>query len=257
MLDVAYRDRSARADLLQSRKNGGKTSCRAGRAAKGRLSMRIPVILVCGALAACTQRRGDRPERRRDHRGAAGRHRLELRPAATTSPARSRRSLGRPPTACRRRPARRWPSPDGTGAALDDDRINLMQWTLEQQKIDAAIAERDLDCGAQPARRGAARAAAEPRRTASTSRSSPSRRTNAVGQSVYPRSVGARVPGVGSCGRFRDADAAQRAFLAGGGPAARPLRPRPGRRRLRLPAGTRRPTARSTELVALGWSCGR
>ena len=30
------------------------------------------------------------------------------------------------------------------GAALDDDRINLMQWTLEQQKIDAAIAEREL-----------------------------------------------------------------------------------------------------------------
>ena len=28
----------------------------------------------------------------------------------------------------------------------------------------------------------------------------------------------ARVAGVGNCGRFRDADAAQRAFLAGGGP---------------------------------------
>ena len=35
-------------------------------------------------------------------------------------------------------------SVDGTGRALDDDQINLMQWTLEQQKIDAAIAERDL-----------------------------------------------------------------------------------------------------------------
>ena len=36
------------------------------------------------------------------------------------------------------------PSASGTGSALDDDRINLMQWTLEQQKIDAAVAERDL-----------------------------------------------------------------------------------------------------------------
>ena len=35
-------------------------------------------------------------------------------------------------------------SPDGTGSALDQDRINLMQWTLAQQKIDAAIAEREL-----------------------------------------------------------------------------------------------------------------
>ena len=72
---------------------------------------------------------------------------------------------------------------------------------------------------------------------ASTSRSSPSRPTNAVGESVYQRSAGARVSGVGNCGRFRDADAAQRAFLAGGGPEQRPLRRRPRRRRLRLPLG--------------------
>ena len=37
---------------------------------------------------------------------------------------------------------------------------------------------------------------------------------------MYPRSAAARVTGVGNCGRFRDADAAQRAFLAGGGPQA-------------------------------------
>ena len=41
---------------------------------------------------------------------------------------------------------------------------------------------------------------------------------NAVGERVYDRAAGARVAGVGNCGRFRDADAAQRAFLAGGGP---------------------------------------
>ena len=39
-----------------------------------------------------------------------------------------------------------------------------------------------------------------------------------MGEARYSRSVGARVAGVGNCGRFRDADAAQRAFLAGGGP---------------------------------------
>ena len=39
------------------------------------------------------------------------------------------------------------------------------------------------------------------------------------GEARYSRSMGARVAGVGNCGRFRDADAAQRAFLAGGGPA--------------------------------------
>ena len=32
----------------------------------------------------------------------------------------------------------------GRAAVLDQDRINLMQWTLAQQKIDAAIAEREL-----------------------------------------------------------------------------------------------------------------
>ena len=32
--------------------------------------------------------------------------------------------------------------------------------------------------------------------------------------------MGAQVSGLGNCGRFRDQDAAQRAFLAGGGPEA-------------------------------------
>ena len=108
-------------------------------------------------------------------------------------------------------------SADGTGRSLDDDRINLMQWTLEQQKIDAAIAERDLaearsnlvvvQPGPLPPRPEGANVALFANQT-----------TNAIGESIYPRSVGARVGGVGNCGRFRDADAAQRAFLSGGGP---------------------------------------
>jgi hypothetical protein len=109
------------------------------------------------------------------------------------------------------------PSADGTGAALDDDRINLMQWTLDQQKIDAAIAERDLaearsqlvvvQPGPLPNRVDGVNVALYAKQS-----------TNALGQAIYPRSVGARVAGVGNCGRFRDPDAAQRAFLSGGGP---------------------------------------
>lgn len=108
------------------------------------------------------------------------------------------------------------PSPDGTGPALDEDRINLMQWTLEQQKIDAAKAQADLD----EARRqlvifsptnvpgeGGANVALFAKQT-----------TNPVGQKVYDRSFGARVSGMGSCGRYRSDDDAQRAFLSAGGP---------------------------------------
>lgn len=108
-------------------------------------------------------------------------------------------------------------SVDGTGRALDDDTINLMQWTLEQQKIDAAIAERDLldarsklvvvQPGPLPSQVQGVNIALFAQQT-----------NNAVGQSVYPRTAGARVAGVGACSRFRDADAAQRAFLSGGGP---------------------------------------
>ena len=110
-------------------------------------------------------------------------------------------------------------STDGTGRALDDDTINLMQWTLEQQKIDAAIAERDLadarsklvvvQPGALPPHPEGVNIALFANQT-----------TNAVGQSMYSRNMGARVSGVGNCGRFRNADAAQRAFLSGGGPQA-------------------------------------
>ena len=92
-----------------------------------------------------------------------------------------------------------------------------MQWTLEQQKIDAAIAERELDAaraqlvvvqpGALPNRVEGVNIALYAQQT-----------TNAVGERRYRPRVGARVAGVGSCGRYRDPDAAQRAFLAAGGP---------------------------------------
>ena len=109
-------------------------------------------------------------------------------------------------------------SPDGgRAAALDQDRINLMQWTLAQQKIDAAIAERELASardqlivvqpGPLPNRVDGVNIALFAKQT-----------SNAVGESRYARTAAARMTGVGNCGRFRDADAAQRAFLAGGGP---------------------------------------
>jgi hypothetical protein len=108
-------------------------------------------------------------------------------------------------------------SASGTGAALDDDRINLMQWTLAQQRVDAAIAEQDLaearsklvvvQPGSVPSRPGGANVALFAVQT-----------TNAVGERAYDRSIGARVASAGSCGRYRDADAAQRAFLDAGGP---------------------------------------
>jgi hypothetical protein len=110
-------------------------------------------------------------------------------------------------------------SSDGTGGSLDADQINLMQWTLEQQRVDAAIAERELAAardqlivvqpGPLPNRPEGVNAALFAQQT-----------TNPKGVRVYDRNVGARVASAGNCNRFRDDDAAQRAFLAGGGPTA-------------------------------------
>jgi hypothetical protein len=108
-------------------------------------------------------------------------------------------------------------SADGTGPALDDDRINLMQWTLEQQKIDAAVAQEQLDAArsqlviVQPGRL--------PNRVDGVNVALYAQQSsNGLGERAYDRTVGARVAGVGACGRHRDPDAAQRAFLAAGGP---------------------------------------
>ena len=223
---------SRRADLLQSRKNGGKT------AQCGRVNPRKAGLMRLGGdsslrrLAACTQRPVTVPDGQRDHRGAAGRHRVERRRRQLhqhdRGVARRRHGGGRPGS-----PPTSRLSPDGTGPALDDDKINLMQWTLEQQKIDAANAQRDLDAAA------ASSSWCSPGRCRSRSRgANVALYRQAVDQRRRPVDVsplvGARVASVGSCGRYRDADAAQRAFLAAGGPDGRPARPRSGRRRLRL-----------------------
>ncbi len=108
----------------------------------------------------------------------------------------------------------------GIGRPLDTDRLNLLQTTLEEQKIDAAIAERKLaedraqlvivQPGRLPDRVEGVNIALFAQQT-----------TNAVGESVYPR-TGMRV-GMGACGRFSNMDDAQRAFLANGGPQTDPL----------------------------------
>jgi hypothetical protein len=111
------------------------------------------------------------------------------------------------------------PVPGGVAATpLDDDTLNLNLYTLEQQRIDAAIAERELSEArsqlviVQP---GAVPQAPEGANIALYA----SRTTNAVGERRYARNAGF---GTGGCRRFASADEAQRAFLAGGGPERDP-----------------------------------
>lgn len=103
----------------------------------------------------------------------------------------------------------------GIGRPLDADTLNLMQTTLEEQKIDAAIAERKLDedrsrlvivqPGRLPDRVEGVNIALFARQS-----------TNAVGESIYSRgrSLGLKT----GCRRFSSDDDAQRVFLAAGGP---------------------------------------
>jgi hypothetical protein len=109
--------------------------------------------------------------------------------------------------------------PPGVSASptpIDDDELNLTLYTIEQQKLDAAAAERELaharsqlvivEPGALPSQAGSGENIAL----------FAQRTTNAVGEQVYPRNRGL---GFGNgCGRYQTADAAQRAFLAAGGP---------------------------------------
>jgi hypothetical protein len=180
------------------------------------MSMRIMMILACGGLAACTSGAVTVPQ------GSV----ITEVPAAgnassygggdnfTTTIESALDENGQPV-------ALATPVSGSVGGTvgLDDDRINLMEWTLEQQKIDAAIAERELASardqlvvvqpGPLPNRVDGVNIALFAKQS-----------SNAVGESIYSRSAGARVAGIGNCGRFRDGDAAQRAFLAGGGPSA-------------------------------------
>jgi hypothetical protein len=175
---------------------------------KGMTSMRIAAILACGALAACTSGAVTVPSDdvivEVPYSGSAS---TTGGPDSFTSTIGAAIDEGGNPVA---------PSPTGTGPGLDQDRINLMQWTLEQQKIDAAKAQRDLD--AARSKLVVVQPGSVPRDDGVNVALYAMQSTNAVGQKVYRRSVGARVTGVGSCGRYGTPDAAQRAFLGAGGP---------------------------------------
>jgi hypothetical protein len=111
------------------------------------------------------------------------------------------------------------PVPTGAAATpLDDDRLNLNLYTLEQQRIDAAIAERDLE----EARRQLVivEPGAVPRPVEGVNIALFAQQTsNAVGARVYQRSAGF---GGGNCRRFSTPDQAQRVFLSSGGPSRDP-----------------------------------
>ncbi len=170
--------------------------------------MRILAVLMCGALAACTSGAVSVPNESV----------LTEVPTSGMASSYGDGSLNTTPT-----PVGPMagpvvaPSADGTGAALDDDKINLMQWTLDQQKIDAAKAQQDLDAARRqlvvvqptsvPSASNGVNVALYAKQT-----------TNAVGERRYDRSIGARVSSMGACGRYSNPDDAQRAFLAAGGP---------------------------------------
>lgn len=169
--------------------------------------MRIPALIMIGALAACTSSVTVPNETVL----------YEVPPAGTASTAGGggdnftatiENSLadGAATTAA--------PLPQ-SGTPLDDDRLNLMEFTLEQQKIDAAVAERDL----QEAR---SKLVVVPTTSAPSEVQGVNialyaqQTTNGVGERRYDRRAGGRLSS--SCGRYRSADDAQRAFLAAGGP---------------------------------------
>lgn len=170
--------------------------------------MRIVAVLMCAALAGCTSGAVTVPD--------ANVTEVPLSASASTWGSSDLSGAPHPEGPMIPPVGAGAPSSDGTGSALDQDRINLMQWTLEQQKIDAAKAQADLDDAKRqlvvyqptnvPTDNGV--------NVALYAKQS----TNQVGQKVYDRSFGGRVAGMGACSRYRSPDDAQRAFLTAGGP---------------------------------------
>lgn len=105
----------------------------------------------------------------------------------------------------------------GGGTPLDADTLNLTLYTIEQQKVDARVAERELadarsrlvvvQPGALPDRVEGVNVALFAQQT-----------SNAVGERRYDRPRLANLSVRSNCGRFPTQDEAQRAFLASGGP---------------------------------------
>ncbi len=112
-------------------------------------------------------------------------------------------------------------TPNVEGTPLDDDHLNLNEYTLEQQRIDAAIAERELAAAREQL------VIVTPGETVPEVRGVnvalfANQTTHAVGEKRYSRSINP-FRSRGRCARYASADAAQRAFLAEGGPERDPL----------------------------------
>lgn len=104
------------------------------------------------------------------------------------------------------------------GTPLDDDHLNLTLYTIEQQKIDARIAERELAEARSRLVVVQPTSGSVPQGSSVNVTLYAQQSTNQVGQRIYQRRAGVG----GGCGRYASADAAQRAFLEAGGPTSDP-----------------------------------
>ncbi|WP_424931694.1 hypothetical protein [Amaricoccus macauensis] len=100
---------------------------------------------------------------------------------------------------------------------IGDDRLNLAEFSLEQQQIDAAAAEAEL--AAARSQLVVVQPTGVPQSSSGANIALFAQQTsNAVGEKVYQRSRGLRV--TSNCGRYSNPDDAQRAFLDAGGPTS-------------------------------------
>jgi hypothetical protein len=168
--------------------------------------MRLMAVLICGAAAACTTADITVPSD----------------PVLYEVPSTSASSAGGGDFTATIEGALAEPGAaplPATGTPLDADTLNLTLYTIEQQKIDARIAERELEQARSQLVVVEPSATSVPQATQGINIALFAQQTtNAVGERVYPRRGGLG----GGCGRYRTADEAQRAFLAAGGPADDP-----------------------------------
>lgn len=183
---------------------------RVGSDAKGNM-MRAVGLLVLGFVAACTTSPVTVPD--------SSAVIVEVTPTGTTASAQNRSGDGFTQT-IESALADTQPGtvpPNNEATPLDADVLNLTLYTIEQQKIDAAIAQRELDAARQQlviVEPGPVPQSVEGVNIALFAQQT----SNAVGEPRYSRPVTARVQGGGNCRRFATADQAQRVFLSSGGP---------------------------------------
>jgi hypothetical protein len=186
--------------------------------AKDALAMRFVILLACGAMAACTTGNVSVPTQTVLYQAPA--------PSASSSGGGDFVSTiegalaadGTTAATGLQTTAVAGVGPAPTPTPLDADTLNLTLYTIEQQKIDARIAQQELD--AARSQLVVVQPTSVPQGVAGVNIALyANQTTNAVGERVYGRS------GVGfasGCRGYRTADDAQRAFLAAGGPASDP-----------------------------------